>query len=45
MIQLFKKIFCKHDYTYTYLYKTDGGMSKVYRVKCKKCGKECIKVL
>ena len=38
-MKLLKKLFCKHDYDYEYLYKIDGGMAKLYRCTCKKCGK------
>lgn len=34
-----KKIFYKHDYTYTYLCMIDGGMRKLYCGECKKYGK------
>lgn len=35
----FKKLFCKHDYNYEYLHMVNGGMAKLYRYTCKKCGK------
>lgn len=35
----FKKLFCKHDYEYKYLHMVNGGMEKLYRCTCKKCGK------
>ena len=34
-----KRLFCKHDYTYTYLHMINGGMAKLYLCECKKCGK------
>ena len=34
-----KKLFCKHDYNYEYLHMVNGGMAKLYRCACKKCGK------
>lgn len=36
----FKQLFCRHDYKCEYLYKIDGGMDKLYKLTCKKCGKE-----
>lgn len=39
MIKLFEKLFCRHDYEYYDQYKVDGGMAKIVRHKCKKCGK------
>lgn len=38
-MKFLKKLFCKHDYDYKYLHKIDGGMAKLYRCTCKKCGK------
>ena len=35
-----KIILCKHDYEQEYLHKIDGGMDKLYKLTCKKCGKE-----
>ena len=35
-----KIILCKHDYEQEYLYMIDGGMDKLYKLTCKKCGKE-----
>lgn len=40
-----KIIFCKHDYAYQYEHMVDTGMRKLYRLTCKKCGKEKYKVL
>ncbi len=37
-----KRLFCKNDYEYEYLHKVDkvdGGMAKLYRCTCKKCGR------
>ena len=34
-----EKLFCKHDYKYEYLHMVNGGMAKLYRRTCKKCGK------
>lgn len=39
MGKLFKRLFCKHDYERTYLHMVNGGMAKLYRCTCKKCGK------
>ena len=39
MIEWIKRLFCKHGYEYIYLHMVDGGMEKLYRCKCKKCGK------
>lgn len=39
MRNLFNKLFCKHDYNYEYLRMVNGGMEKLYRCTCKKCGK------
>ena len=39
MINFLKKLFCKHDYTWNYLHMINGGMAKLYRCECKKCGK------
>lgn len=36
---MFKSLFCKHDYEYFDQFKVDGGMRKIIRHKCKKCGK------
>lgn len=35
-----KIIFCKHGYEQEYLHMIDGGMDKLYKLTCKKCGKE-----
>ena len=40
-----KWLFCKHDYAYQYDHMVDTGMRKLYRLTCKKCGKEKYKVL
>lgn len=37
-----KIILCKHDYEQEYLHMIDGGMDKLYKLTCKKCGKEKI---
>lgn len=34
------RLFCKHDYKQEYLYMIDTGMDKLYKLTCKKCGKE-----
>ena len=38
-MKFLKMLFCKHDYEYEYLHKVHGGMAKLYRCNCKKCGK------
>jgi len=40
MSDFFRKLFCKHDYEQEYLHMIDGGMDKLYKLTCKKCGKE-----
>lgn len=40
MKKLLKRIFCKHDYDYEYKHMANGGMAKLYKMTCKKCGKE-----
>lgn len=44
-MKFLKQLFCKHDYEYHYEHKVDGGMAKLYKLTCKKCGKEKYKVL
>lgn len=39
MEKFLKRLFCKHDFTWTYLHMINGGMAKLYRCECKKCGK------
>lgn len=39
MKKFLKRLFCKHDYIWTYLHMINGGMAKLYRCECKKCGK------
>lgn len=39
MIKLLEKLFCKHEYEYFDQYKANGGMEKIIRRKCKKCGR------
>lgn len=36
------RLLCKHDYEQEYLHMIDGGMDKLYKLTCKKCGKEKI---
>lgn len=38
-MKFLKKLFCKHDYNYEYLRMVNGGVEKLYRCTCKKCGK------
>ena len=35
-----RRLFCKHDYEQEYLHMIDTGMDKLYKLTCKKCGKE-----
>ena len=43
-MKFIEQIFCKHDYEQEYLHKIDGGMDKLYKLTCKKCGKEiCVR--
>lgn len=44
-MKFFKRLFCKHDYEYIYLRMVDTGKAKLYRCKCKKCGKEMYMVI
>ena len=44
-MKVLKQLFCKHDYEYQYVHMVDTGMRKLYRLTCKKCGKEKYKVL
>ena len=37
-----KRLLCKHDYEQEYLHMIYGGMDKLYKLTCKKCGKEKI---
>lgn len=39
-MKFIEQIFCKHDYEQEYLHMIDGGMDKLYKLTCKKCGKE-----
>lgn len=39
MSRFLKRLFCRHDYDWKYLHMVDGGMAKLYRCTCKKCGK------
>lgn len=36
-MKFLKMLFCKYDYEY--LHMVNGGMAKLYRCTCKKCGK------
>ena len=38
--KIFRRLFCKHDYEQEYLHMIDTGMDKLYKLTCKKCGKE-----
>lgn len=43
-MKFIEQIFCKHDYEQEYLHMIDSGMDKLYRLTCKKCGKEiCVR--
>ena len=44
-MKFFVRLLCKHDYAYQYEHMVDMGMRKLYRLTCKKCGKEKYKVL
>lgn len=39
MERFLKRLFCKHDYTWSYLHMINGGIAKLYQCECKKCGK------
>lgn len=39
MRKFLERLFCHHDYDWKYLRMVDGGMAKLYRRTCKKCGK------
>lgn len=39
MGRFLKRLFCRHDYDWKYLHMVNGGMAKLYRCTCKKCGK------
>lgn len=40
-----KKLFCKHEYKYTYIRMVECGMGKLYKCTCKKCRKEKMKIV
>lgn len=37
---IYKRLKCKHEYELTSTRLINGGMQKMWRYKCKKCGKE-----
>ena len=38
--RLWKRLICKHVYTYSHYFMMHAGMRKVIVYKCEKCGKE-----
>ena len=45
MKSFLKRLFCKHEYEKIDECLIEGGMNKMYTLKCKKCGKIKIKTL
>ena len=42
-MKFLRTVFCRHEYETEYLHMIDGGMDKLYKLTCKKCGKERVK--
>lgn len=39
MLKLFQKLFCKHQYKFSFSFLVETGMKKVVVHRCTKCGK------